>query len=174
MNWKALLPAAALLVLFVPSAAYSRNHHMLGASSMGMMSPISNGGQFLGSAAHGMTSFANPGMMNPYAAAAPVATVAPFAASALGGGIGNGGLLGMNSGLLGMNNGMFNNGMMCGRHHRHKRRRRGLLNALMMQNGGYNNYGYGGGGLLGNSYGYGNYGYGGGLTGGLRSVLGRL
>jgi hypothetical protein len=177
MNWKAVLPVAALLALIVPSAAFSNNHHGMGGQN-GMMSQFgNNGGQFLGASNHSIAPFANSGV-NPYAVA-PVANVNPygmnsfsnngmgFGSNVMGFG-GNSMGFGGNNGLLGMNN-----GGMCGRH-RHHHKRRGLM-SLMNQNSSYGgmgmgNMGYGTRSMMGNSYGYG----GGGLTGGLRNMLGRL
>jgi len=171
MNWKALLPAATLLVLFVPSAAFSRNHHS-GMYQNGMMSQMGNGGQYYGASSHNINPMVSAGM-NPYAnvnpyAGAPIANVGAYGVNSLASnGFGYAG----NNGMLGMNNGM--NGMgMCHRHRKH--RRRGMLQALFNNGGGYGNSGYGNMGY-GNQGMYGNsYGYGGGLTGGLRNMLGRL
>lgn len=182
MNWKALLPAAALLVVLSPSAAFSRNHHYYGnISQNGMASQFGYTGYYGG---NNFNPMANHGM-NPYAMAPvspPVANfgnmaIAPFPNSGINY-VGNNGLTGYN--------GMYGS---CGRHH-HKHRRRGLLQALLNQNGyGYGNMGYGG---YGNGLGYGNrmgyggygnygngffgnsYGYGNGLTGGLRNILNRI
>jgi hypothetical protein len=172
MNWKALLPAATLLVLFVPSAAFSRNHHSGNMYQNGMMSQLGNGGQYYGASNHSINPMISAGV-NPYA------NVGAYGANAFA----NNGLnFAGNNGMLGMNsmNGM--NGMgMCQRH-RHKHKRRGMLQSLLNNGGGYGNsgfgnmgygnqgmMGYGNRGLMGNSY-----GYGGGMTGGLRNMLGRL
>ncbi len=170
MNWKAFLPAAALLALIMPTAALSRNHHYYndGSNQNGMTSQFgNNGGQFNGASSQGMMPYANAGG-NPYTAT-PFANGGQYGANAFAN---NGMNFASNNGMMGMNN-----GGMCQRR-RHKHKRRGLLNALMNQNSmmgnGYNNYGNNG---FGNSYGnrgmFGNS-YGGGLTGGLRNMLGRI
>ncbi|HEY9680989.1 MAG TPA: hypothetical protein V6C89_18350 [Drouetiella sp.] len=160
MNWKALLPAAALLVLLAPSAAFSRNHHYYGN--------ISQNGMMGNGAYYGGNPMVNAGI-NPYAVAPPMANMGAYGMNALANNYNYGnGMFGYN-GMNGMNG-------MCGHHRRH--RRRGLLQSLLNQNGGYG-YGYGnmGNGL---GYGYGNgymgngYGYGNGLTGGIRSLLNRI
>lgn len=164
MNWKALLPAAALLVLLAPSAAFSRNHHYYGN--------ISQNGMMGNGAYYGGNPMASAGI-NPYAVAPvapPVANVGAFGMNALANNYNYGnGMYGYNGMMNGMNG-------MCGHHRRH--RRRGLLQSLLNQNGGYgygnmgNGYGYGyGNGMMGNGYGY---GYGNGLTGGIRTLLNRI
>ncbi len=180
MNWKALLPAAALLVLFAPSAAFSRNHHDNGYGSQnGMMGQYGNSGQYYSGANHGISPLANSGI-NPYAAA-PIATVAQY---------GGGNAFANNGFGYAGNNGYGNNGFgnnafanlngmnnMCQRRH-HKHRRRGMLQSLLGGNSyGYGNSGYGNMGGYGQGFGnsYGGYGgYGGGLTNGLRNVLNRF
>lgn len=172
MNWKALLPAAALMILFTPSAAFSRNHHYYGnVTQNGMMNQFGNG-------AYANHNFNGMAGMNPYAVAPVAPPVANLGAYGISPFANNGFNYAGNNGLLAYN-GM--NGM-CG-HHRHKHKRRGVLQALLNQNGygygnmgngvgyGYGNMGYGG---YGNGY-YGNpYGYGNGLTGGIRNLLNRF
>jgi hypothetical protein len=95
MNWKALLPAAALLALLMPSEALSRNHNFYndgganGISPPGTLTPFSNGsgnGYLSGNVnqysnngydpsangAYGYDQYANNGNVNvnPYAAGA--------------------------------------------------------------------------------------------------------
>lgn len=162
MNWKTILPAAALFAVLIPTAALSKNHHILDglnpASSLqtGTPSLLGAGSSLLGGHGGGLTGAASPvvnGLTNNLT----------------------------NHSMFNNNSGLLNNGLLSGSgllHHKKRSWFSRLLSSLGLgkfQNGRFNTNGS----ILGNNNGgiFGNnsaniFGHSG--AGGLRGFLGRI
>ncbi len=150
MNWKNLLPAAALLGMLMPSAALSKSHNFLGGlGSTG--NTLSGSSSVLGSAGSSLFSSHGSGLVT-----SPIT-------NSLTNNLTNNGLFSHGTGILGTsNNGLLNNVL-----HKTKRKRNWLSRLFSsfpalfgkFQNGHFNNNGS----MFGNS----------GSNSGIRGLFGR-